>query len=312
MNNPQLIAPAATVLPEVSPSSQWCQRWTAGRHSWRHTSEGGFDPARYLVEPISEDTARTWVVQHHYSGSYPAASRRYGLLNRAGTLLGVCVLGIPMSTAVLTNVFPDLEPMVESLELSRLVLADQVPGNGESWFIARALADAAESGVRGVVAFADPVPRALDGRTVFPGHRGVIYMASNALYLGRATARTLTLLPDGRVLSDRSAQKIRKQERGHAHVERQLVRLGATPRRAGEGGAAWLADALSQLGATRLRHRGNHRYAFRLGATARRRARIRVGLPASCYPASLDTAPAHQLDMFDAAAGAPSHIAAVA
>jgi hypothetical protein len=103
VNNPRLIAPAATVLPEVSPSSQWCQRWTAGRHSWRHTSEGGFDPVRYLVEPISEDTARTWVVQHHYSGSYPAASRRCGQFTRAGTLLGVCVLGIPMSTAVLTG-----------------------------------------------------------------------------------------------------------------------------------------------------------------------------------------------------------------
>jgi len=226
-------------------------------------------------------------------------------------LLVVCVLGIPTSTAVLTDVFPDLEPMVESLELSRLVLADQVPGNGESWFIARALADAAEASVRGVVAFADPVPRDLGGRTVFPGHRGVIHIASNALYsAGPPHARSPC--PDGRVLSDQSAQKIRKQERGHAHAERQLVRLGATPRRAGEGAAAWLADALSQLGATRLRHRGNHRYAFRLGATARRRALIRVGRPASGYPAGLDTAPAHQLDIFDAAAGAPSHIAEVA
>jgi hypothetical protein len=76
-----------------------------------------------------------------------------------------------MSTAVLTNVFPDMESMVESLELSRLVLADQVPGNGESWFIARALADAAEAGVRDVVAFADPVPRALDGCQWFGKHK---------------------------------------------------------------------------------------------------------------------------------------------
>jgi hypothetical protein len=279
---------ADRLLLEVSPSSEWCQRWNARAHSWRHTSEGGFDPRRYTVEPITETAARSWVVEHHYSGSYPAASRRYGLLDGDGTLLGVCVLGIPMSRAVLTNVFPDLEPMVESLELSRLVLADAVPANAESWFIARAFSDAALHGVRGVVAFADPVPRTLVGRTVFPGHRGVIYMASNAAYLGRSTTRTLILLPNGQTLSARSAQKIRRHERGHRHVERHLVALGAAARRPSQSGTDWLAEALHQVGATRLRHRGNHRYAFRLGSNARARARVRLGMPGGAYPASVD------------------------
>lgn len=295
-----ITGPAAITSAEVSPSSQWCQRWTGRRHTWRHTCDGGFDPRGYLVEPVSEATARSWVLEHHNSGAYPAASRRYGLLDRNQTLLGVCVLGIPMSAAVLTNVFPDLQPTVESLELSRLVLADAVPGNGESWFLARVFADAAEAGVRGVVAFADPVPRRIDGHLLFPGHRGVIYMASNATYLGRATPRTLTLLPDGRVLSARSAQKIRSQERGHTHVEKQLVALGAAPRRAGQAGTDWLLDALNQLGATRMRHRGNHRYAFPLARTARQRARIRIGLPAGRYPHRVDPDPGDQLDLFSA------------
>ena len=34
---------------------------------------------------------------------------------------------------------------------------------------------------------------------VFPGHLGTIYRATNAIYTGLATARTLRLLPDGRV-----------------------------------------------------------------------------------------------------------------
>ena len=299
-------------LPEVSPSSQWCQRWTARVHSWRHTSEGGFDPQLYAVEAITETTARDWVVKHHYSGSYPAASRRYGLLDRAGALRGVCVLGIPMSHSVLTNVFPDLEPMVESLELSRLVLADEVPANAESWFIARAFSDAGAHGVRGVVAFADPVPRQLAGRTIFPGHRGVVYMASNAAYLGRSTARTLTLLPDGRTLSARSAQKIRRGERGHQHVERHLVSLGATPRRASQSGADWLADALHQLGASRLRHRGNHRYAFRLGSNARARARVRLGMTRDAYPAGVDPLSADNLQSLQAQAHSqPAELAVI-
>jgi hypothetical protein len=295
-------APAAVDLAEVSPASQWCQRWRGRRHSWRHTSEGGFDPTRYVVEPISEDDARRWVQQHHYSGSYPAAARRYGLLDRDGRLRGVCVLGIPMSAAVLTNVFPDLEPMVESLELSRLVLADAVPANAETWFIARAFADAATHGVRGVVAFADPVPRLVSGRVVFPGHRGSLYLAANAAYLGRATPRTLTVLPSGAVLSARSAQKIRRDERGHAHVERQLVTFGARPRRAHENGGDWLTKALNDIGATRLRHRGNHRFAFPIARTARLRSQIRIGFPTATTRPSIDPLPAEQLDLFDSEA----------
>lgn len=165
-------APAPLSVSEIATASPWCQRWTRRAHSWRHISEGGFDPSRYCVEPISEADARAWIVEHHYSGSYPAASQRYGLFDRSGQMLGACVLGVPMAAAVLTNVFPDLCPVTESLDLSRLVLADQVPANAESWFIARVFAAAAERGVRGVVAFADPVPRQLRGSRAVPrAHR---------------------------------------------------------------------------------------------------------------------------------------------
>lgn len=63
MNRSEITGPAPLGTPEVSPSSLWCQRWTGRQHSWRHTSEGGFDPSRYIVEPISEADARTWVIR---------------------------------------------------------------------------------------------------------------------------------------------------------------------------------------------------------------------------------------------------------
>lgn len=273
---------------EVATSSEWCQRWTGGSHSWRHRSDGGFDSSLYTVASIDETTAKSYVVANHYSGSYPSALRRYGLFT--DRLVGVCVLGAPVQDSVLTNVFPELRPHREAVELSRLVLADEVPANGESWFVARCFEEAAATGVHGVVSFADPVPRTVGGQVVFPGHVGTIYQALNAGYCGRGTPRSLVLLPDGRVLNNRSMQKVRGQERGHDHVERMLVGLGARPGpAAGEAPRVWLRDALDRIGVARLRHGGNHRYVFRLGTPAQRR-RVHVALPTGPYPKVKDVA----------------------
>lgn len=68
-----------TPVPEVMPSSQWCQRWQDGVHSWRHVHDGGFDARRHEVAELDEATAKRYVVLHHYSHSYPAAALRYGL-----------------------------------------------------------------------------------------------------------------------------------------------------------------------------------------------------------------------------------------
>jgi len=117
----------------------------------------------------------------------------------------------------------------------------------------------------GVVSFSDPVPRdtAL-GKRVFPGHVGTIYQAHNGVYLGRATPRTLRLLPDGTVFSDRAIQKIRKHEQGWRYSSGILERFGADPLR--DDPASWLAYWLPRL--TRpLRHRGNHKYAWPLDPT---------------------------------------------
>lgn len=270
----------------IAPASDWCQRWNTGSHSWRHTSEGGFDKSRYDVEPIPDDTtAKAFVLDHHYSGSFPLALLRYGLYDQ-GTLVGVAVLSGPQNDLVLTNVFPDLDPRGEAMELGRLVLLDAVPANAETWFVTQAFRLAAGSGVRGVVSFADPQPRTVNGRVIFPGHIGTIYQAKNALYCGRATKRTLWVLPDGTVPGDRMKQKIRKQERGHEYAEKRLISFGARPMRAGEKPAVWMNEQLREI--TRpLRHSGNHRYVFTLGSATQRR-HVRVAMPAAAYPKHRD------------------------
>lgn len=256
-------------LPTVEVTPKGDQRWRRGQMSWRRTSQGGFDPARYRVGPIDEASARAFVTAHHYSGTFPAARASYGLF-RADQVVGVCTFGVPASKAVLTGPFPNMVPYVESEELSRLVLLDSPPANAESWFVARCLRQRRSEGVRGVVTFADPVARQAhvrlpDGttacRTVAGGHLGTVYRSLNARYAGRATARTLKVLrATGQVVSDRALQKVRAGERGSDYVERMLRDHGAPARRNGEPGADWLVRALPAAGAAKLRHPGNHRY----------------------------------------------------
>ncbi|WP_053084676.1 hypothetical protein [Streptomyces viridochromogenes] len=208
-------------------------------------------------------------------------------------LCGVAVFGVPVSTGVLTKPLPELRPYTESLVCSRFVLLDECPGNSESWFLANCLNHLLARGVRGVVSFADPVPRrTASGVLVMPGQVGTIYAATNAVYASRATARTVKLLPDGTVFHDRTAQKIRRQEQGHQYAEAQLIALGALVPRAGCNPAVWLREALVAVGARNVRHRGAHRYVWRLGRNRREREQIKLGLPAQRpYPKQRDPEP---------------------
>jgi hypothetical protein len=242
------------------------QRWRARRDSYRPAGEV-IDTARYEVAAIADDTTpKRFVLEHHYSVTYPAARFRYGLYERGGQLVGVAVFSHPTNDRTLTSVFKGTAP-TDAVELGRFVLLNSVAGNGESWFLGQCFAELRRH-VVGVVSFADPVPRATDaGAVVFPGHVGTIYQAFNGVYLGRATARTLRLLPDGRVLSARAIQKIRAMEQGWRHSSAVLEQLGAAPLTGDP--AAWLRTWLPRV--TRaLRHAGNHRYAWPLDRAMRR------------------------------------------
>jgi hypothetical protein len=265
------------------------QRWHEGRPRWRPAAEGGFDPSRYVVEELDEARARAWTLRHHYSSSWPVVRLRTGLFDTRTPsgqpeLVGVLALGVPMSDKVLTGPFPNLEPHYESIEISRLCLADAVPANGESFFCARSFALLAERGIRGLVAFSDPVERWRGSELIKPGHCGIVYQALNFEYLGRATARTLTLLPDATVLTARAQAKVTGGETGAAGVIARLVALGATRPAADVEPRQWLRQALTAIGSRRLRHPGNFRYALRIGRTRGERTRTLIGLASGPYP----------------------------
>jgi hypothetical protein len=246
-------------------TSRHCQRWTGHRMRWQYAQPSErFTGAGYEVEPIDQPTAAGYIAAHHYLRSYPADRKRYGLWRRrAGgrELVGVAVYGVPSNKQVLTNWLPGLEPYVESLAFQRLVLADQVPGNAESWMVARCRELLVADGVLGTVTFADPQRyTTAAGAEITGGHVGFLYQGDNWVACGRGTARTILLLEDGSRLDDRTLQKIRKQEAGHEAAERHLIALGARTMRAGEKPALWLPEALQTVRVRKLPHPGCHRY----------------------------------------------------
>jgi hypothetical protein len=241
------------------------QRWNGGRDHYRPADP--INPADYCVAPIPEAQAKRFVEAHHYSGTYPAARWRFGLFHRRTGLAGVAVLSHPCNDATITATL-GVPRATDGVELGRFVLLDEVPGNAESWMLGRCFRELRCEGLAGVVSFSDPCRRlSKSGDVVFGGHYGCIYQAHNAVYLGRSRARTLRVLPDGSVLSERAVAKVAGLEQGWEYVVRRLVAHGAepSPYLAGsdEHRREWLQATLAQL--TRpLRHRGNHKYAWPL------------------------------------------------
>ncbi len=253
-----------------------CVRWHAGRASWRPAAEL-FEAAAFEVATIDSDTtARAFVVPAHYSHSYPAARRRFGLYTRRGALVGCAVFSAPTQASVLRP-----WSMADAVELGRLVLLDEVPGNAESWFVARCFEQLRRE-FAGVVSFSDPEPRTdAAGVVTFVGHIGTVYQALGATYTGRGAEKTQRIFADGTEFPNRAASKLRQLERGHRAVVEALVAHGAEAPSRGADLHAWMRAELARLTRTH-RHRGNHRYAWGLTPAARRD--LARSTPALTYP----------------------------
>jgi hypothetical protein len=256
-----------------------CQRWTLGREHRRPAGEL-IKTSAYDVEPIaSAAVARAFVKLHHYAGSASSTAHRFGLYCR-GELVGAALFGPPASMNAHRAVFPTLT-IDEAVTLGRLVLLDEVAGNGESWFVARCFALLRERDIVAVETCADPQPRTTAaGKPVHRGHYGCVYQSLNARYVGKTNASTLRLFPDGTCYSNRTSGKLAQGDVGRAYAARQLERWGADPLRDGEDALAWLRLWRGRL--TRaMRHKGNHRYVWALD---RRRRREVLRAPALAYP----------------------------
>lgn len=271
--------------PPIIPFSQrWCER-----REYRRPPGERIDPTEYGVEILSDRIAKQFVSMHHYSGSFPAARLAVGLMRKTGAaparLVGVCVFGVPMNQRSVP-LYLGVEPL-RGVELSRLVLLDEVLHSGESWFVKRAvgLLQQVKRDVRGIISYADPTERrGVDGQVFKCSHWGYVYQALSFGYAGTATPRRLRLTRDGRVVSDRTLSKIRNEERGFEYACRQLTAAGAPERAHGEALAAWVARVLAGDTLQSFRHPGNHIYLLGLGYSARRHIETIAGRGRAVYP----------------------------
>jgi len=253
------------------------QRWRAGRDSYRPRGEV-IEPRRYEVAPIASDrVARGFVREHHYAATMPPARFRYGLY-RGEQLVGVAVFTVAQRSATYRGL-PG-----PGVDLGRFVLLDDVPANGETWFLARCFEILRGEGLGCVVSFSDPMQRrTAAGDIVFGGHLGTIYQAHNATYLGTSKAETKWLLPDGKVIPNRSLSKIRKRDQGWAGAAATLERFGADPLRADDDPVAWVARWRAEI-CRPVRHPGNHKYAWAVCRRDRRHLPVSKPYPKILTP----------------------------
>lgn len=242
------------------------QRWRERRESYRPAGEP-IDTRAYEVAEIPGNAeARAFVERHHYEHSFPAARRRFGLY-RGAQLAGVAVFSVPVNQAVIAAELG--VPANDGTELGRLVLLDDVPANGETWFLGRCFA-VLRKDFAGVISRSDPFPRSsLDGNVVKPGHIGVIYQAFNGVYRGKTRPRWIYLLPDGTLFSERAITKVRARDRGWRYSAAILERFGAAPLGEHDDARAWLALWLARL-TRKVWHTGHHRYAWGFTPAVRR------------------------------------------
>jgi hypothetical protein len=120
------------------------------------------------VAPIGSRLAREVAEREHYMHRKPTVKHAFGLFHR-DVLVGICTFGIPASRHLQKGACPSRPDSV--IELNRLWVHDDMPGNTESWFVSRCLASLPPYIV---VSYADTAR----------GHAGYIYRALNFRYAG--------------------------------------------------------------------------------------------------------------------------------
>jgi len=136
----------------------------------------------FEVLPTTKQEAEPFVMKH-YLEKFPTGIKRiYGVYRKSNAgrqMVGVIIYGVPFMTAA-----KFLEPEVtlrETLELKRLFIDDLGIKNLESFVIGQSLKmlKKDEPSIKVVITFADDTQ----------GHKGIIYQATNAIYLGSGNGK---------------------------------------------------------------------------------------------------------------------------
>lgn len=277
--------------------TEQCQRWRNKSESYRPAGETiQVQQDGYFAEIVPFKIGKQFVQEHHYSGTYPSTRLQIGLYRDGDDggheLCGVAAFGVPMSNAVFAR-YIDEATIYDSIELSRFVLLDDVPANGETWFLSQSFGKS--GGILGeslpdissVLAFSDPVKRTTTlGETVMPGHIGTIYQAHNGQYLGRSHPKRMVLTANGKSVNQRMLSKLRNAESGQDYARKWCETHTGLVQHAEESNRAYIERMIAEL--RTLKHPGNHAYAWAVGNRKVRKDTETRFKPSRDYPKSKD------------------------
>lgn len=195
----------------------------------------------YSVKRISSKIAKQYIAEHHYShGSSNGPSPCYGLFDEKN-LIGVLMFATPCSENVRSSIFGK-EHKSHVIELHRLHILDVTPKNTESWFIAKcfSLLKVDRPDIWAIISFSDETE----------GHRGTIYQATNAFFIGRTPPTTFYRDSSGR---------LRHPRQNGVNITKKMAReRGWTPeRRLGKFRYLWILGESHKL---RKQHIGMCKY----------------------------------------------------
>ncbi len=114
------------------------------------------DPRDFAVDQLDPSPARRFVPAHRYLPNYPAAQVAVGLFGKQAALVGVAVFAMPSTFSVITRHTGFADP-AQGTTLARFFLFPEIPGNGETWFLSRALRVLRQErpGIEAVVSYSD-------------------------------------------------------------------------------------------------------------------------------------------------------------
>ncbi|MBN4064106.1 DNA methyltransferase [Dehalococcoides mccartyi] len=150
---------------------------------------GGAIPTSALhsiqVRPIESGIAKMVLTENHYLRSMPGGTQISLGAFIEGRLLGVLTFGVGPTNA---HRLVDSAARSDCVTLTRLWLSDELPKNSESRVIGIALRSLAKAtSLKFVLTYADPSAK----------HMGVIYQASNWIYIGESQPMSLLDFGDG-------------------------------------------------------------------------------------------------------------------
>jgi hypothetical protein len=165
----------------------------------------------FALCPLPE--IREFVMLNHYARNFPCGVSHCFSARMEGILVGAAVFGYKAGQAKTGSIFmPPFDGPVESRELMRLVMAQELPHNSESKFVGWCLRWLEKNtNILGLLSYADPEH----------GHDGCIYRAGNWLYTGMSRPNR-TLIVDGVEKHQRQAtalfgncSSVRLRQMGH-------------------------------------------------------------------------------------------------